>query len=167
MRKLAAIFVLGVAAAVPLVATGGAAGQAVPCPPQSTYSPNQAATTAAAAINAATSASGLGSVGTDGSVKLTFTSSVCGGFRLVLRAKEIRPGNKGFPKHDGYTTLANVLTVIPAGPTTVTFTLTQRGLDLLNYARSAGQSLTVFVISHVRPRGSNTSSEAIQIVTVS
>ncbi|MCA1689091.1 MAG: hypothetical protein LC720_01145 [Actinobacteria bacterium] len=164
MRKLAAIFVLGVAAAVPLVATGGAAGQAVPCPPQSTYTPNAAAVTAAAALSAATS--GLGSVGTDGSVKLSFTSSVCGGFRLVLRAKEIRPGNRGFPKHDGYTTLANVLTVIPAGPVTVTFTLTQRGLDLLNYARSVSQSLTVFVIAHVRPRGSNTSSEAIQIVTI-
>jgi hypothetical protein len=166
MRKLAAILVLA-AAAVPLLAGGAASGQSTACPPQSTYTPNQAATTAAAALNAATSPSGLGTIAADGTVSIKFTSSVCGGFRLVLRAKEIRPGNLGYPKHDGYTTMANILTRIPAGPTTLTFTLTQRGLDLLNYARSVGQSLTVFVISHVRPNGSQVSSEAIQIVSVS
>jgi hypothetical protein len=167
MRKLAAILVLGVAAAVPLLASGGAAGQTPACPKQSTYLPNQAATTAASAISAATAASGLGSIASDGTFNLTFTSQVCGGFRLVLRAKEIRPGNRGYPRHDGYTTLANVLTHISAGQVTVPIALTQRGLDLLNYARSNGQSLTVFVISHVRPDGTTTSSEAIQITTVS
>lgn len=167
MRKLAAILALGVAAALALVISGGAAGQTVACPGQSTYLPNQAAASAAAAISAATAPSGLGSVAADGTVNLTFNSSVCGGFRIVLRAKEIRPGNQGFPRHDGFTTLANVLTHIPAGPTTVTFTLTQRGIDLLSYARSNGQALTVFVIAHVRPNGTLTSSEAVQIVSVS
>jgi hypothetical protein len=167
MRKLAAITALAAAAALALVTSGGAAGQTVACPSQATYLPNQAAATAAAAANAASSASGLGSIAADGTVNLTFNSSVCGGFRIVLRAKEIRPNHRGFPRGDGYTTLANVLTHIPSGPTTVTFTLTQRGLDLLNYARSNGQSLTVFVIAHVRPDKTVTSSEAIQIVSVS
>ncbi len=163
MRKLAAILVLG-AAAVPLLGGGAVSGAATPCPTQPTYLPNQAATTAAAAANAA--GTGLSHIATDGTVSLSFTSAVCGGFRIVLRAKEIRAGNLGYPKHDGYTTLANILTRIPAGPTTVTFMLTQRGLDLLNYARSIGQSLTVFVITHVRPTGTSVSSEAIQIITV-
>ncbi len=166
MRKLAAILAFGVAAAVPLLAAGGSAGAATACPPQSTYLPNQAATTANAALTAAIASGGLGSIAADGTFRITFTSSVCGGFRFVLRAKEIRAGNPGQPRHDGYTTLANVLVIIPAGAVTVNASLLPRGLDLLNYARSVGQSLTVFAIAHVRPAGTTTSSEAIQITTL-
>ncbi|MGI8801767.1 MAG: hypothetical protein ACR2KV_06280 [Solirubrobacteraceae bacterium] len=164
MRRLVAILALGAMAAVALLTGGGAAGAAVACPGQNPYLPNGAAVTAAAAVKATQTA--LSTIASDGSGSVTFSSSVCGGFRLVLRAKEIRPGNLGYPRHDGYTTLLNELTHITAGQQTVTFTLTPRGLDLLNYARSIGQPLTTFVIAHVRPDGTIVSSEAIQIVSV-
>ena len=44
--------------------------------------------------------------GPSGAFKTTCSS----GLRIVLRAREIRPGNKGIPRHDGYTTIANTLT---------------------------------------------------------
>ncbi|HWH11306.1 MAG TPA: hypothetical protein VG165_09265 [Solirubrobacteraceae bacterium] len=94
-----------------------------------------------------------------------FKSDCSSGLRIVLRAKEIRPGNKGFPRHDGFTTMANTLT---HSSTTgqLAFSLNSEGTALKAYATSAGQSLTVFAIVHVRPDHTSVSSEAIQILTL-
>lgn len=167
MRKLATIAALGVTAAGSLAGSGGAAAETRACPGQATYLPNAATSTASAALTAAGAADAIGNIPADGSVTVRFTSTVCAGFRLVLRAKEFRPGNKGYPRHDGYTTLINELTHISAGPVTLTLTLKPRGLALLKYARKHNQSLTVFVISHVRADEKVISSEALQIVVVS
>lgn len=172
MRKLAAILVLGVVAAVPLAASGGAAADTLGCPGQSTYVPNQADATGSAALTAALAANGLSSVSADGTFTLRFTSQVCGGFRFVVRTKEIRKHRdgspfRGSPRGDGYTTLVNSLTHISAGPTSVSITFSNQGLALLEYARRKHRSLTVFVISHVRPDKQTVSSEALQIGTLS
>lgn len=95
----------------------------------------------------------------------SFKTDCSSGLRIVLRAKEIRPGNKGFPRHDGFTTMANTLT---HSSTTgqLGFSLNSQGMALKAYATSAGQSLTVFAIVHVRPDHTAVSSEAIQILTL-
>lgn len=168
MRKLTATLVLGLAAA-PFVLSGSAAALVLPprCPPpQPTYLPDQTEVTLNDAVNATTARSGLGTISRDGYVRVSFISATCGGFRLVLHAREIRPGNLGYPTHDGYTTLANVLRGIPSGPVTIRFRLTVRGRALLKYARANGQSLTVFVIVHVRPVGTVVSAESLRIVRV-
>lgn len=158
--------------AIPLVASEGASAVALGCRAQPTYSPNQADATGAAALTAGLAANGLSSVGTDGSFTLTFNSQVCAGFRFVVRAKEIRKHRngspyQGFPTGGGYTTLVNNLTHISDGPTTVSITFSSQGLALLRYARSHHKSLTLFVISHIRPDGQAVSSEALQITTLS
>jgi hypothetical protein len=99
--------------------------------------------------------------GTGGGFKTTCSA----GLRIVLRAKEIRPGNKGYPRHDGFTTIANTLT---HSTTTgqLGFSLNAAGTALRAYAASTGQSLTAFAIVHVRPDHTTVSSEAIQILTL-
>jgi hypothetical protein len=95
----------------------------------------------------------------------TFKTTCSSGVRIVLRAKEIRPGNKGYPHHDGYTTIANTLT---HSTTTgqLAFSLNAQGTALRAYAQSAHKSLTVFAIVHIRPDHTDVSSEALQILTL-
>jgi len=94
-----------------------------------------------------------------------FKTTCSAGLRIVLRAKEIRPGNKGSPRHDGFTTIANNLT-----HTTTTgqlaFSLNAEGTALKAYATSSGQSITAFAIVHVRPDHTLLSSESVQILTL-
>ncbi len=91
-----------------------------------------------------------------------FKAACSAGVRIVLRAKEIRPGNPGFPRHDGFTTMANTLThTTSAGQ--VAFSLNAQGVALHGYAKSKGTSLVVFAIVHIRPDRTTTSAEAIQI----
>jgi len=94
-----------------------------------------------------------------------FKTSCSAGLRIVLRAKEIRPGNKGSPRHDGFTTIANNLT-----HTTTTgqlaFSLNAQGVALKAYSMSSAQRITAFAIVHVRPDRTLLSSEALQILTL-
>jgi hypothetical protein len=99
--------------------------------------------------------------GPSGAFKTTCSS----GLRIVLRAKEIRPGNRGSPRHNGYTTIANTLThSTPDGQ--IAFSLNAQGVALRAYAHSKGRPLTVFAIVHVRPDRTLVSSEAVQILTL-
>jgi hypothetical protein len=99
--------------------------------------------------------------GSGGAFKTTCSSGV----RIVLRAKEIRPGNAGYPRRDGYTTIANTLThSTPTGQ--LAFALNAQGTALRAYAHNRGETLTVFAIVHVRPDHTLVSSEAIQILTL-
>ncbi|MEA2297204.1 MAG: hypothetical protein QOF77_140 [Solirubrobacteraceae bacterium] len=91
-----------------------------------------------------------------------FKATCSAGVRIVLRAREIRPGNPGIPHHDGFTTMANALThTTPDGQ--VAFSLNNQGVALRSYAQSNGASLVVFAIVHVRPDKTSQSAEAIQI----
>jgi hypothetical protein len=95
-----------------------------------------------------------------------FRSSCSAGLRIVLRAKEIRPKNPGFPRRDGFTTMANTLThIAPNGPA-LTFLLNANGVALRNYALNNGKSLTAFLVVHVRPDKASLSNEAVQILTL-
>jgi hypothetical protein len=91
-----------------------------------------------------------------------FKAACSAGVRIVLRAKEIRPGNAGFPHHDGFTTIGNTLTHTTAAGQ-VAFSFNAQGDALRTYARSTGTTLVVFAIVHVRPDGSSQSSESIAI----
>jgi hypothetical protein len=95
-----------------------------------------------------------------------FKNSCSAGLRIVLRAKEIRPGNPGLPRHDGYTTIANDLTHIAPGGTPLAFSLNSAGLALRDYALSHRRSLFAFLIVHVRQDKKTTSTEALQILTL-
>lgn len=97
--------------------------------------------------------------GTPGSA---FQATCSAGVRIVLRAKEIRPGNPGIPHRDGFTTMANTLTH-STNSGQIAFTLNPQGVALRNYATSHGTSLVVFAIVHIRPDKTSVSSEAIQI----
>jgi hypothetical protein len=136
---------------VPAPATG---------PPSSQPGCTQAVAQAMASSVLSALASAL-TTGTGGGFKTTCSA----GLRIVLRAKEIRPGNKGYPRHDGFTTIANTLT---HSTTTgqLAFSLNAQGTALRAYAQSTGQSLTAFAIVHVRPDHTTVSSEAIQILTL-
>jgi hypothetical protein len=148
----------------------GAAGEAVTVTPASGSGPGSGsaaaqpacsqavAQTMAESVLAALSAALTGAPGT------AFKTTCSSGVRIVLRAKEIRPGDDGYPRHDGFTTIANTLT---HSTTTgaLTFSLNSQGTALRAYAQKTGQSLTVFEIVHVRPDRSAVSSEAIQILT--
>jgi hypothetical protein len=95
-----------------------------------------------------------------------FRSTCSAGLRIVLRAKEIRPGNPGFPRGDGFTTMANVLSHIsPTGPA-LNFSLNQQGLALRDYAQANQRSLIAFLVVHVRPDKSSVSTESLQILTL-
>jgi hypothetical protein len=95
-----------------------------------------------------------------------FRSTCSAGLRIVLRAKEIRPGNRGYPRRDGFTTMANTLThIAPNGPA-LTFVLNANGVALRNYALNKGKSLTSFLVVHVRPDKASLSTEAVQILTL-
>ncbi len=95
-----------------------------------------------------------------------FSSSCSAGLRIVLRAHEIRPGNKGFPRGDGFTTMTNILThIAPKGPP-LSFFLNSNGLALRSYAQSHGLSLVAFLIVHIRPDKSALSTESLQILTL-
>ena len=96
----------------------------------------------------------------------SFANHCSAGLRIVLRAKEIRPGNPGVPRHDGYTTLANDLTHIAPGGPALSFSLNSAGLALRDYALSHGRSLFAFLIVHVRADKKPTSTEALQILTL-
>jgi hypothetical protein len=94
-----------------------------------------------------------------------FKASCSAGVRIVLRAKEIRPGNRGFPHRDGFTTISNTLThTTPTGQ--IAFTFNPQGIALRNYATAKGKSLTVFAVVHVRPDRTLQSSEAVQIFSL-
>ncbi len=91
-----------------------------------------------------------------------FKAACSAGVRIVLRAKEIRPGNRGFPRGDGFTTMGNTLThTTSAGQ--IAFSFSPQGLALRNYAHTSGASLTVFAIVHVRPDKALQSSESVAI----
>jgi hypothetical protein len=95
----------------------------------------------------------------------SFQAACSAGVRIVLRAREIRPGNPGIPNKDGYTTIANTLTHgSPAGQ--IGFEFNPQGVALRNYATSHGASLLVFAIVHVRPDRTTQSSEAVGIFTL-
>ncbi len=95
-----------------------------------------------------------------------FRNGCSAGLRIVLRAKEIRPGNPGFPRRDGFTTMTNILThIAPNGPP-LNFALNANGLLLRNYAISQGRSLVAFLIVHVRRDKSPVSTESLEIVTL-
>jgi hypothetical protein len=95
-----------------------------------------------------------------------FNNSCSAGVRIVLRAKEIRPGNKGTPRHDGFTTMANVLTHISPGGPALTFSLNAAGQALRTYSLSHNKSLTAFLVVHIRPDKTTTSTESLQILTL-
>jgi hypothetical protein len=95
-----------------------------------------------------------------------FRSTCSAGLRIVLRAKEIRPGNRGYPRRDGFTTMSNTLThIAPNGPA-LSFLLNANGVALRNYALNQGKSLTAFLVVHVRPDKASLSTEAVQILTL-
>ncbi|MCA1689787.1 MAG: hypothetical protein LC720_04915 [Actinobacteria bacterium] len=101
-------------------------------------------------------------VGTLTGAPSPFQAVCSAGVRIVLRAREIRPGNPGIPNRDGYTTIANTLT--HGSPTTqIGFQFNAQGLALRSYATSHGLSLLVFAIAHVRPDRTTQSSEAVAI----
>ncbi|HEU0317484.1 MAG TPA: Ig-like domain-containing protein [Solirubrobacteraceae bacterium] len=94
-----------------------------------------------------------------------FKAACSAGVRIVLRAKEIRPGNPGFPHGDGFTTMGNTLThTTSAGQ--IAFSFSPQGIALRNYAHTSGASLTVFAIVHVRPDKALQSSESVAIFTL-
>jgi hypothetical protein len=95
-----------------------------------------------------------------------FNNSCSAGVRIVLRAKEIRKGNKGTPRHDGFTTMANVLTHISPGGPALTFSLNAAGQALRAYSLSHSKSLTAFLVVHIRLDKTTTSTEALQILTL-
>lgn len=100
-----------------------------------------------------------------GGSNTAFKASCSAGVRIVLRAKEIRPGNKGYPRRDGLTTIANTLThTTLAGA--VAFSFNAQGTALRSYASSKGKSLTVFATVHVRPDRTLTSTEALQVFSL-
>jgi hypothetical protein len=92
--------------------------------------------------------------------------ATCGGsVRIVLRSKEIRPGNTGYPDHDGYTTITDTLTHgTKAGQ--ISFAINPQGVALRKYAESVKKTLLVFAIVHVRPASNSPSSEAIRIFSL-
>ncbi len=95
-----------------------------------------------------------------------FSTSCSAGLRIVLRAKEIRPGNPGYPHRDGFTTMTNILShIAPHGPA-LNFQLNGNGVALRDYALSQHQSLVAFLLVHVRPDKSQVSTEALQILTL-
>jgi hypothetical protein len=95
-----------------------------------------------------------------------FANNCSAGLRIVLRAKEIRPGNRGTPRHDGFTTMANVLThIAPSGPA-LSFTLNAAGEALRQYSLSHNRPLTAFLIVHVRPDKTSSATESLQILTL-
>jgi hypothetical protein len=91
-----------------------------------------------------------------------FKATCSAGVRIVLRAKEIRPGNRGYPHKDGFTTMANTLTHSTASGQ-IAFTFNAQGIALRNYATSKGATLAVFAVVHVRPDRTLISSEAVQV----
>ncbi len=91
-----------------------------------------------------------------------FKAACSAGVRIVLRAKEIRPGNPGFPRRDGFTTMGNTLTHTTSTGQ-VAFSFSPQGTALRNYAHTSGASLTVFAIVHVRPDKAVQSSESVAI----
>ncbi|HEY5199220.1 MAG TPA: hypothetical protein VIJ51_19535 [Solirubrobacteraceae bacterium] len=136
----------------------------VPAPATGPASQQPACTPAVAQAMASSVLGALASALTGGPGG-AFKSDCSSGLRIVLRAKEIRPGNKGYPRHDGFTTIANTLT---HSTTTgqLAFSLNAQGVALKAYSTSKHQSLTVFAIVHVRPDHTAVSSEAIQILTL-
>ena len=137
--------------AVVVTASGASAP---PPPPKSTCDPGKMAGDLLASL-----------VGTLTGTSTPFKATCSAGVRIVLRAKEIRPGNLGFPRGDGFTTVANTLThTTSAGQ--IGFSFTPQGVALRTYARSRGVSLLVFAIVHVRPDRAFQSTEAVQIFSL-
>ena len=94
-----------------------------------------------------------------------FKTTCSAGLRIVLRAKEIRPGNRGSPRHDGFTTIANNL-IHTTTNGQLAFSLNAQGIALKAYAATTAQHVTAFAIVHVRPDRTLLSSEAVQILTL-
>jgi hypothetical protein len=95
-----------------------------------------------------------------------FRNNCSAGLRIVLRAKEIRPGNPGQPRRDGFTTMTNILTHISPSEPSLSFSLNANGQALRDYAISHGQSLIGFLVVHLRPDKKSTSTEALQILSL-
>jgi hypothetical protein len=92
--------------------------------------------------------------------------ATCGSsVRIVLRSKEIRPGDLGYPTHDGYTTIGDTLTH-PSKNGQIAFSINAQGAALRKYAQSVKASLLVFAIVHVRVTSAVPSSEAIRIFSL-
>lgn len=100
-----------------------------------------------------------------GGSNTAFKATCSAGVRIVLRAKEIRPGNKGYPHHDGFTTIANTLTHSTLSGA-VAFSFNAQGAALRNYATSMHKSLAVFAIVHIRPDRTLQSTEALQVFSL-
>jgi len=96
----------------------------------------------------------------------TFKNSCSAGVRIVLRAKEIRPGNSGTPSHNGFTTMANDLSHISPGGPSLSFSLNTAGAALRSYALGHSKTLTAFLIVHIRPDKTTKSTESLQILTL-
>ncbi len=91
-----------------------------------------------------------------------FKATCRGSVRIVLRSREIRPGNPGYPLKNGYTTISNTLT---HGSATgqIAFSINPQGVALRKYAIDQGRSLLMFAIVHVRVDATTPSAEALRV----
>jgi len=94
-----------------------------------------------------------------------FRATCGGGVRIVLRSREIRPGFLGVPRHDGYTTIGDTLTNVPANGQ-VAFSINSQGIGLRRYAKSIKTSLLAFVIVHVKPNANESAAESIRVFSL-
>jgi len=94
-----------------------------------------------------------------------FKATCAGGVRIVLRSREIRPGFTGIPKHNGYTTIGETLTEVPASGQ-IAFSINPQGIALRRYAKHIRASLIVFVIVHVTPRDTQSATESVRVFTL-
>jgi hypothetical protein len=152
-----------------VVVTPAPAGTAPSGTSPSSSSPSAGSGGANAACNPVATANAVlaGVAATLTGQSASFENSCSAGLRIVLRAKEIRPGDLGYPRHDGYTTMANDLTHISPTVPAVNFSLSQAGLTLRAYALDHNRSLIAFLIVHVRPDKTSSATEAIEILTLS
>lgn len=125
------------------------------------FAPVTATNAAKAALTAITGAR-VGGLASTGEVHFSFASRTCGGYRLVVRVHDPRPGTHGrvMTVYDG--TLIDHLTTIEAGRTKrITAKISAEGVAILQYAQAHEVSLRTLVITHVRPRDRKTSVEVI------
>jgi hypothetical protein len=99
---------------------------------------------------------------------------VSGGLRFILRIRDIRPGHTGFPtvatllSTVAAGTVFNSLTCLPVvgGGAACPLTIRPIGLTILAYAKAHGRKLPMLLIAHVRPSGSTTSTEVLQLLNL-
>lgn len=164
-----------------MVASGGVAGA-------QSLTTSPAAVTAEAAVNAATTAvesDGKSGLISSGMLDFSFTpagltcppgttnpsycvDNVSGGFRFIFRVTDIRPG-QGSSR-----VIAALLTSIVAGRkvnvdcvgTDPCLRIRAVGKAILRYGVAHHRAVPVQLIAHVRPRGSTTSTEVIQLLNL-